>query len=187
MSHTATIKLACPLDNPEIMRRIIEKLHGIWYGHNIFSLGDTSQTGFGFRLPMRNGLHTDNAHPGERYWYHPIVLTDEKSIAFDAFGGHWGDQSQIELIKHEYEKEYTLHKVEIEAKNLGWLTERNQDGVIVYHPTGGQLLFTEGSVKASNFNGPVCMEAVAALGIEETDIVTNDSYNVVGCSIKQQN
>ncbi|MFL5342753.1 MAG: hypothetical protein ACJ8F7_21685, partial [Gemmataceae bacterium] len=105
-SHTARIKVE--YTDPEALRRAVEAMGGVWYGRGHFDLFDTEQDGLGFRLPFANGWTAalnprQTARPGEpSYWYHPIVLRDDGELAYDEYGGAWGDPAQLQLLKAEY-------------------------------------------------------------------------------------
>jgi len=157
-SHTVTVKVE--YRDPETLRAAVLAMGGIWYGWaDTHSLGDTVQSGWGFRLPMANGYHE---HEGKHYWYHPLVLRPDGELAFDAYGGYWGDQSQLPLLKEEYTIQHTLRQAEL----LGWQAERTPQGITVYHPDGGVLtLSKEGVCETTGFVGAGCHEARLSLGL----------------------
>lgn len=166
-SHTALLKVE--YTDPDALKIAVERMGGLWYGfdakHDLF---DTKQTGWGFRLPMAEGLH--KTADGRRFWYHPLVLRADGQLAYDSYGGEWGDVSQLETLKSEY----AFAMTEKAALDLGWLTERVDGRLVVHHPSGGTLsVSADGKLETQGFVGGACHQAREALGlpVEEGSIV----------------
>lgn len=161
-SHTATIKTE--YDNLDAFKAAVHALGGLWLGQGKHSLGDTIQSGHGFRLPMADGLTCIN---GVNYWYHPLVLRGDKELAYDAYGGRWGDISGLERLKNEYNIQLAIQK----ASELGWTHEREGDRLTIFHPKGGTLRIEGGSLELQGFIGGECHKAREQLGLDVSDIV----------------
>lgn len=122
--------------------------------------------GFGFRLPG---------------WKFPLIATDGGALAFDNFGGRWGNAADIERLTAEY----SLSAATKAADSLGWMNERlTVDGsalLRVYHPRGGYLDVTAGGVEANGFGGVGCHDAAtelaAAMGTITATVPKAEFYN----------
>lgn len=165
-SHTATMQVE--YDDLGVFRKAVEACDGLWLGQGTYDLHDTIQTGYGFRLPMSNGL---TKIAGKAYWYHPLVLRSDKKIAYDEFGGAWSDIAGLARLKSEY----AFQLAKQEAENLGWATEKLPNGsLLVYHPSGGTLTIAEGGkLETAGFTGNECHKARKQLGldVDESSIV----------------
>lgn len=167
-SHTAKVQVE--YTDPEALKCAVERMGGIWLGHGEYSLGDTEQKGYGFRLPMANGRTKID---GKGYWYHPLVLCDDGQLAYDEFGGVWGDVKQLPVLKAEY----AMAAVETAAANQGWQSERTSEGLVVYHPQGGRLTYSnQGVLEAHEFVGTGCHDAMLQLGLNLTGLTAKPEY-----------
>ena len=175
-SHTAKIQV--DYSDPLILERAVKAMGGLWYGHGSYDLGDTTQVGFGFRLPMANGYHQDG---GKNYWYHPLVALSEGELAFDAYGGQWGNVADLDRLKSEY----ALAACEAGAMAQGWQSERTAEGLVIHHPTGGSITVTvQGVVEAHGFHGSGCHDAIVALGLPLTDVQAKAEFNQVAAQVQ---
>jgi hypothetical protein len=72
----------------------------------------------------------------------------------------------------KFKAEYALAAARQRAEQLGWMVERQRDGLRIYHPSGGYLDVTADSLEAFNFQGAGCHQAaeplIQAMGIEGT-------------------
>ena len=171
-SHTATVKTEYDPKHPECLEAAVRSLGGQWIGFGEHSLGDTRQTGYGFKLTMSGSVRGDNL------WYHPIVLRMDGQLAYDEYGGRWGDVNGLEKLKGAY----AIAKAELAAQALGWMTERTADGsLVVYHPQSGTITITkDAAMDASGFLGAGCHAAVEALGIQTENV----QLKSVGCEVR---
>ena len=63
--------------------------------------------------------------------------------------------------------EYAYAKTEVEARNLGWLSEHTDAGLVVYCPSGGTLTVSkDGTCATQGFTGGACHEARLQLGLQ---------------------
>jgi hypothetical protein len=167
-SHTATIKVA--YDDPKAFECAVLSLGGQWYGYGSYNLGDSTQQGYGFRLPM-SGRTVGNTG----FWHHEIVLRDDGQLAFDEYGGVWGDVAGLAKLAGAY----AVGKAKVQADLLGWQSEPVAGGgITIYHPSGGVLTITADSkVDFDGFMGSNCHKAAAELGLIEESVVMKE----VGC------
>jgi hypothetical protein len=69
-------------------------------------------------------------------WRYPVVCqTETGCLQYDNYGGHWGDQSQLDRLTQIY----SVEKCRIEARKKGYgVTERTlQDGSILVQIQAG--------------------------------------------------
>lgn len=180
-SHTVKVKVE--YRDPEALKRAVLAMGGIWYGHGLHDLFDTKQTGYGFRLPMKNGYHQE---AGGTYWYHPLVLCDDGSLAYDAYGGAWGDISQVEKLQ----RQYADAMVEQAAVEQGWQFERQADKITIYHSSGGILVWDGTTLDQSGFTGSMCHDAAMAILTKlgrEQEITLKPEYAAVAASVQLSN
>lgn len=107
-------------------------------------------------------------------WFHPIVLRADGTLAYDAFGGSWGDLAGLDRLREKYLEETDFsQKVEEQARLLGWAVERNaMNELVVHHPSGGSLTIAAGGqLTAQGFVGGACHQAREQLGLEVDGIV----------------
>ena len=76
--------------------------------HGIFKLFSTEATGLGVQLPD---------------WRYPVVcdMTTGK-VQFDNYGGHWGDQKELD----RFMQSYAVEKARIEARKQGHTVTEQQ-------------------------------------------------------------
>ena len=90
--------------------------------HNTFELYNSSVTGWGVYL---------------RDWKYPIVCkTDTGEIAYDNFGGRWGNAQRLD----EFRQRYVIEKTKIESRRQGHTSTEKllEDGSVrVTINTGG--------------------------------------------------
>ncbi len=71
--------------------------------HDTFRLYNSSETGWGVRL---------------RDWTYPVVCnTDTGEVAYDNFGGRWGQTQRLD----EFLQRYAAEKTKLEARKQGYL------------------------------------------------------------------
>ncbi len=171
-SHTA--RIACDYDDPTTLEAAVKACGGIWYGYGRYDMHDSIQHGYRFRLQMKDGnpltrtagrMHKED--DGKTYWYHACVLTDSGELAYDEFGGSWGDVAQLSRLKSEY----VWTKAKTAADAIGWLHSQTADTLTVYHPHGGRVEITSaGAVEAHDFHGVGCAEAIEAIAPGALDL-----------------
>jgi hypothetical protein len=185
-SHTALAKV--DYTDIDALRKCVQGMGGIWYGQGHYSLGDTQQDGWGFRLPMAKGFHEDKNYPNQKFWYHPIVLRGDGQLAFDAYGGNWGDMKTLDQLRGKYMEETGFsQKVEEQAKLLGYAYERTSSNeLVVYHPSGGKLtLAPDGKIATDGFHGGGCHNFRQELGLEAEGIVETGEACQVASAVNQ--
>jgi len=139
VSHTVTV--AIELSNQSALAAAVVAMGGTVLGeglHDLYSI--QRERGFGFRLPG---------------WEHPLVLRSaDNKLAFDDYGGHWGDVKDLDKLKGLY----AIQAAQQAAFAQGWQTEYAGDGsLLVHHPNGGTLTVTEqGVFDATGFVGTSC-------------------------------
>ncbi|MDD5713112.1 MAG: hypothetical protein PHY31_10215 [Smithellaceae bacterium] len=57
-------------------------------------------------------------------WTFPAVVKSDGSIAFDNYGGAWGDEARL----HEFQAYYGLEKAKMEAMRMGYTCTESQEG-----------------------------------------------------------
>ena len=144
MSHTAQI--AADYSQPDALAAAVKKLGGHMGGHGTHCLFASRETGVAIILPG---------------WRYPIVVRANQTLAYDDFNGAWGNVADLDRLHEEYSWALT----EIAAKNLGWQTERTDEGVRVYHPSGGTIAVRANRVDLTGFTGGACQEAMRQLGV----------------------
>lgn len=177
-SHTVTVKVE--YKDIDMLRRAVLAVGGIWYGQGKHDLLDTIQEGYGFRLPMERGVNVDQS--GKSYWYHPIVLRGDGQLAYDDYGGAWGDKAQLDRLQVSY----TVSVCEQAAMNQGWQCERINGGVelLVYHPSGGTMTVTQdGKIDAAGFVGHGCHDAIQSLGLPILESQIKPEYSQVAAEV----
>jgi hypothetical protein len=143
MSHTVKVKVE--LKDKSLLGTAVVEMQGTVLGEGTHRLYQGNETGFGFTLPK---------------WSFPLVLKDNHELAFDDYNGSWGDRADVEHLTQRY----AIHAAKQAAEAQGWLTERVDGGLIIYHPDGGTLTVKpDGSVDAANFIGSACSDATAAI------------------------
>lgn len=135
-SHTTKVKVE--LRNIGALAAAIVRMGGVVIGQGDHRLFSSHETGFGFTLPN---------------WYKPLVLHADSSLAYDAYGGVWGDEQDIGKLTALY----AIECARLTAIEQGWYCEESGANLVIYHPTGGTLTVTpEGICDASGFVGAGC-------------------------------
>ena len=150
VSHTTTVKARFRAG--AAFDAAILALGGQVLGDGTFELYQTSETGYGFRLPG---------------WNFPLVLKPNGSMAFDDFEGRWGNRADLKRL----EGLYTIEAAKVAADGQGWINERQDDGsLLVHHPSGGTMtVYPDGRVDNNGFVGQGCDDASvieSAIGTE---------------------
>jgi hypothetical protein len=181
--HSHSAELAIDFRDGDCLKTAVENIGGIFYGWGTYDLGDSTQEGFGFRVPTANGHHTVN---GKTYSFHELVARVDGKLIYDNYGSTWTDITQIDKLKVEYADVMT----EQTARNLGWLTERAENGdLLVHHPEGGILTITRGGqVSTAGFSGSGCHSCREQLGIavDPNSIVQTSEACQVPATIQQR-
>lgn len=145
-SHTTEIKMR--FADLDALAAVVARLGGRVIGQGCHQLYSTKEEGFAVQLPG---------------WRFPIVIQDGV-IRYDNHQGYWG--SLAELIK--LRREYAIEVATRAAQAQGWMVERNDSSLTIYHPSGGWLVLQEGELEAFGFVGGGCHDAaapiIAALG-----------------------
>lgn len=144
MSHTVTIDVK--VKNTDVFAQAVEAAGGKILGQGTHRLFSTQNTGFGIQMPG---------------WSYPIVVETDGSLKFDDYHGRWGDVTQL----HKLTDDYAQLVVKNECDNLGWYTEKNDQGeLVVHHPEGGIIIVQKGgSLDAQGFHGKSCADATLKL------------------------
>lgn len=151
-SHTVRVKVN--FGNADALKAAVKAMGGEFIGVGDHSLFQGCETGIGFRLPG---------------WLYPLVAKANGELAYDDYGGRWGNTSDIEKLKGEY----TLALAAKRCQQLGWQYEVVNGVMTVYHPSGGVLtVTTEGTVDAVQFIGSGCHDAIMALELGEVTEAT---------------
>jgi len=98
VSHIVEIKTK--LTDPTILAEVCGQL-GLEIRNGRHQLFSASVSGNGIKL---NG------------WQYPIVVKDDGTVAYDNYGGKWGDISRL----NELVQMYSIAKVRAEAKRKGY-------------------------------------------------------------------
>jgi hypothetical protein len=127
VSHT--VRVSIELSNHAALAAAVLAMGGAVLGigqHKLFN--SQPESGFGFTLPS---------------WRHPLVLKADGKLAFDDYGGKWGNTADIEKLKGKYAVQAAMQA----AAMQGWQYEYAGDGsLLVHHPDGGVLTVTEQGV-----------------------------------------
>lgn len=151
--NSHTVRVAVAFSNVDALRAAVVELGGQFIGsgaHELFERNAEHKratvAGVAFRLPG---------------WNYPLVATDGGQLAFDDYGGHWGNVADVDRLRAAY----SANAAKLAADALGWLSERNADGsLVVFHPNGGTLTIdATGGVDANGFNGVGCHDAAGML------------------------
>lgn len=95
------------------------------------------------------------------------------SLLFDFWSGGYGLMEKIGKDAGKLIEEYSMAAIENECAAQGWMTQRESDGIRVFHPSGGTVVVGPGgTIDADGFSGAGCVEATralaAALGTEQS-------------------
>ena len=82
-------------------------------------------------------------------WRNAIVMQDDGNLAYDNFGGEWGNPADLERLRIEY----LCQLAEQNATAQGWQCERNDSGLIVHLPGGQWIELTAELIDAARFPG----------------------------------
>lgn len=166
-SHTARIRVE--YTDLAALEQAVKNIGGQWLGVGTHRLFEDDHQGNGFYLPFANGRERN----GVAMWNYPIVLEESGQLAYDDYGGRWGDVNQLKAL----EQEYAYVKAELAAQVQGWQTERTSQGVTIYHPSGGSLTVSSaGQVEMQGFHGKGCHEALMTLGLPLDDMQATSEY-----------
>lgn len=144
MSHTSQI--AADYSHPEALAAAVAKLGGRVIGEGRHKLFSSAHDGLGIRL---------------NNWAYPLIVQADGTLAYDDYGGKWGNLADLDRLHEEYSWALT----EIAAQRLGWQTERIDNGVRVYHPSGATITVTGSAVDLHGFTGGACQEAMRQLAL----------------------
>lgn len=165
-SHTTTIK--SEFQDHDILAGAVRGMGGKVLGMGTHKLYSESKTGFGFTLPG---------------WSYPVVCEASGSLAFDNFGGRWGNQSDLERLKGKY----VIATAEQAAMSQGWMTQRNGETLTIFHPSGGELVVTANGAEANGFMGQGCHTALMSLNLPMDQWTAKPELGQVACEIQTQN
>jgi hypothetical protein len=144
-SHTAKIKV--DYTDPDQLRAACAALGWEWMGRGKHHLFEAPVDGLGFKPTG---------------WVFPCVVSPDGQLHYDDYRGQWGNVADLEKLRASY----AFAAAEQRAQELGWLTERTDSGLLIYHPQGGTLTIDQtGTVATNGFTGHACHEAREALGI----------------------
>lgn len=163
-SHTARIKV--DYADSDMLKAAVAALGGTWLGHGSHRLFDGDAIGHGFTIPG---------------WRYPIVWQDSGELAYDDFNGAWGNVADLERLKSAY----ALATAERAAQAQGWQCERTQDGLTIYHPSGGTLTVTCSAIDANGFQGQGCHDAMLALGLSLDGLQAKPEHARVAAQVMQ--
>lgn len=140
MSHTVSVKIRMKA-GPALGNAVTTR-GGAVLGEGTHQLYASKEIGWGFSLPG---------------WKFPLVLQGDGTLAYDDYGGAWGDVQDITRLQGRY----ALEQAREAASQQGWISEMEGESLRIYHPDGGILLVSaDGTVDAHEFSGSGC--AVAA-------------------------
>lgn len=143
-SHTTTIKVE--YREPEALGRAAVAMGGQVLGQGQHGLHSSVESGYAIHLPG---------------WRYPVILRADGRLAMDHYGGRWGNQEDLKRL----DVLYAIEVAAAAATSQGWYHERMADTLVIYHPDGGTLTVTGGTVDAAGFTGQGCHDA--ALAIEQ--------------------
>jgi hypothetical protein len=144
MSHTVTVDVK--MKDRAALIKAAEAMGAQVIGEGNHNLYSSSHTGLGIKLTG---------------WQFPVVVTEDGVIHYDDFNGRWGNPNDIKTLTDDY----AMRVVEAECENLGWYTEKQENGeLVVHHPSGGTILVGKGGhLDAQGFHGTSCSEATLKL------------------------
>ena len=143
-----------------------------WWGH---SVGD---------YPMPEGFTKDQlgkcnhalSVPGNSQAYEIGVVDMNDGTFRLLYDFYAGGKGLVERIggnnADKLMDEYAIARAQLKCEEMCWMTERQGDSLVVYHPSGGSMVVTKDKVDALGFVGNACVTATeaisAALGITES-------------------
>lgn len=147
--NSETVSVDVAFSDTETLAAAVVAMGGQVIGQGLHELFETEPVaGFGFRLPD---------------WSYPLVATAGGKLAFDNYGGKWGNPADIDKLRAEY----SMMAAANAAAANGWQSERidvnGAAALRVYHPGGGYLDVTGGLVDANGFDGIGCHAAAEQL------------------------
>ncbi len=165
--NSHTVKVKCDFRDHDILAGAVRGMGGEVLGkgtHNLYS--SNKATGFGFTLPN---------------WKFPLVAEEGGQLAFDNYGGSWGNPADLERLKTEY----VIATAEQAAMAQGWMTERNGETLTIHHPSGGSLTVTANGAEANGFMGSGCHDALMSLNLPMSEFVAKPEFGQTACEIQQ--
>lgn len=148
-SHTTTVHIE--FKNPDALQAAVERLGGTCLGVKEHALYSSKHAGFGFHLPG---------------WEYPIIAGKDGSLHYDTYQDSWGNEADIRVLTGQYAIEAARQAASLQ----GWVSQETAEGLMIYHPTGGNMLVRQdGTVESSGFTGSGCDAATVieqALGSE---------------------
>ena len=173
MSHTVKIKVA--FTDPAALQSGVESMGGTWLGMGTHSLYSGDRGGYGFTLPG---------------WNYPLVLdwpalselkAGKGELFYDDYGGKWGNVADLEKLTSAY----AVGVAEQAAIAQGWQCEHNEEGLVIYHPSGGTLTVRgTGVMDAAGFAGKGCHEAIEQLGLPFDVLGVKPEYGQVKAEVQ---
>lgn len=155
-SHTT--RVAVEFRDSEALSRAVLAMGGTIMGTGHIKLFTSYEDGFGFCLPN---------------WRFPLVLKANQKLAYDDYGGRWGNKQDIDALTQRY----TVEKARAAAEEQGWYCENQTNGdLLIFHPDGGTITVTKNAtVDLCNFVGTGCVavgnviEAALGRSLETTN------------------
>lgn len=98
------------------------------------------------------------------------------TLLWDFFAGGFGLEDVVGADAKNLTDEYAVCVIERAAQQQGWQYERQGNAVTIYHPSGGTLTYTAGTVDANGFHGQGCHEAILALGLPIENMQAKPEY-----------
>lgn len=137
-----TLKVKVEFRNATSLAGAVTAMGGQVLGQGTHRLYQTSEQGFGFKLPG---------------WRYPLVSRPDGTLAYDDYHGAWGDVTDLEKLKTRY----VIETARQAAEEKGWYTEAQDNGsLLIVTPEGGTLTVTpEGVIDAAGFTGSSCAAA----------------------------
>lgn len=157
------LESACRLRGLELVRG---QTSYRWYGR---SVGDYALPE-GYTVEQLGRCTHAIRVPGNRQAYEIGVVArpngDGFDLLWDFYQGGGGLESLVGKDCGGLLEAYHFGAVEQAALQLGWLAERTDAGLVVYHPAGGTVtLGKDATVQTAGFVGAGCHEARKQLGI----------------------
>lgn len=137
-SHTVTVSIQIRDKGP--LGAAVLAMGGTVIGDGIHKLySGNREEGFGFKLPG---------------WRYPLILKSDNTLAYDDFGGHWGNTADIATLTARY----AIEAARQAADQQGWNAEDQADGSLkISLPTGAYMTVArDGTVDAVGFIGNAC-------------------------------
>lgn len=144
--HSHTVRVAVAVKDLDAFAAVALAMGGEVLGPGTFPLFESTETGFGVKLPG---------------WAYPIVATAAGTIAADHYEGAWGNPADLVALAEGYAIEAARRAADLQ----GWYHETQSDGaLLIYHPEGGTLTVSpSGTVDAAGFTGCGCDQAAGPI------------------------